>query len=100
MTVSLHVSFVLAEYLRGNVLPAEQHVASDLSCILHPDSHFKALMELHYQRTLIDFFYQQQNWDESDFSFCLLEGHLLIQATNSTGTVLIKALTVNMLGNF
>lgn len=44
LTVSLHVSFVFAEYLRGDVLPAEQYAASDLPCLLHPNSHLKALM--------------------------------------------------------
>lgn len=35
--------FALAEYLRGNVLPAEQYAAADLPCLLHPDSHLEAL---------------------------------------------------------
>lgn len=39
------MSFVLAEYLRRNVLPAEHHVAPDLPCVLHPNSHLKALTE-------------------------------------------------------
>lgn len=43
MTVFACLLCVLAEYLRGNVLPAEQHVASDLPRIFHPNSHLKAL---------------------------------------------------------
>lgn len=45
LAVSLCVSFVLTEYLRGDVLPAEQHAASDLPRFLHPNSHLKALMD-------------------------------------------------------
>lgn len=39
------MSFVSAEYLRGNVLPAEQHAAPDLPRVLHPNSHLKALTQ-------------------------------------------------------
>lgn len=74
----LHVSFVLAEYLRRNVLPAEQHVASDLPRILHADSHLKALKELHCQRTRVDGILSptKKMWNESHFNFCLSEVHV------------------------
>lgn len=36
---------VLTEYLGGDVLPVEQHAASDLSSLLHANSHLEALME-------------------------------------------------------
>lgn len=61
------LSLVLAEHLRGNVLPAEQHVASDLPCVLHPDPHVEALTEQHGRSgttsTLakIHFLYHEQN---------------------------------------
>lgn len=45
LTNSGCVSFVLTEYLRGDVLPVEQHAASDLPRLLHPNSHLKALMD-------------------------------------------------------
>lgn len=61
------LSLALAEHLRGNVLPAEQHVASDLPRVLHPDPHVEALTEQHIRSgttsalTKIHFLYHQQN---------------------------------------
>lgn len=36
---------VLTEYLGGDVLPVEQHAASDLSSFLHANAHLEALMD-------------------------------------------------------
>lgn len=100
ITVSLHVSFVLAEYLRGNVLPAEQHATSDLSCILHPNAHLKALTEPHDQHARVDsFLLPTTKLGRVRFQFSPFRSTcVVIQAsTNPAGTVLIKALTVTML---
>lgn len=37
--------FAIPEHIRGDVLPVEQHAASDLPRLLHPDPHLKALIE-------------------------------------------------------
>lgn len=37
---------VLTDYLRGDVLPVEQHAASDLPSLLHLNAHLKALMDI------------------------------------------------------
>lgn len=45
LALPLCFSFVLAEYLWGDVLPVEQYAASDLPRLLHPNSHLKALIK-------------------------------------------------------
>ncbi|KAK3564667.1 hypothetical protein QTP86_024534 [Hemibagrus guttatus] len=39
-----------SEYLRGNVLPAEQHAASDLPSFLHSHAHVQTLTESHVSK--------------------------------------------------
>lgn len=91
---------MLAEHLRGNVLPAEQHATSDLSCILHPNAHLKALTARHDQHAHVDrFLFPPTKLGRVGFQFLPFRSTRLVipASTNSVGTVWIKALTIEML---
>lgn len=68
--VSLCASFVLTEYLRGDVLPVEQHAATDLPCLLHPNAHLKALMDVDAPHRVLK-------------AFRLTETHFILTAATS-----------------
>lgn len=46
--------YLFVEHLGGNVLPAERHAASNLSCLLNTNAHFKALMGQYVSSNLLD----------------------------------------------
>lgn len=99
LSCSSWLSFVLAEYLRGNVLPVEQHVASDLPRILHPDSHLKALTELRHKHTLRKYISFPDNKTGTSFQFLLFfkDTFTYSRVSHFSRDNLIKALTVKML---